>query len=301
MAEFLGLHPQASLHAGQIDQIIVWMHYLMFVLFIGWGSFFVYTLFRFRQSKSTKADYHGVKSHLSTYIEVAVAIFEVVLLVGFSIPFWSEAVASLPPEKESLVVRVVAEQFAWNYHYAGPDGKFGKVDLKHMDRTSNPLGIDPQDENGKDDVTTINQLMLPKDKKVILKISSKDVIHSFGAPHMRVKQDAIPGMEVPIWFVPTVTTQEMRTKLNQECLADAKNDTDKLGCECRYTETPDKNRCKDDQGNAIPQFEYEVACSQLCGIGHSKMWSALNVLPQSEFDQWLQKQVEAKASAGDTW
>jgi len=79
MLEFLGLPPQASAHAPQVDQMIVYIHWLMLVLFVGWGLFFLYTLFRFRASKNPTADYAGVKSHTSTYLEVGVALVEAVL------------------------------------------------------------------------------------------------------------------------------------------------------------------------------------------------------------------------------
>ncbi len=128
------------------------------------------------------------------------AVVEIVLLVGFSIPIWAKAVDQFPAEQDAVVVRVVAEQFAWNFHYAGPDGKFGKVSTKFVDTVTNPLGLDPSDPNGKDDINTINQLYIPTNKPVITRITSKDVIHSFGVPSLRLKQDAIPGMEVPIWF-----------------------------------------------------------------------------------------------------
>ena len=129
----LGLPIAASVHAPQIDQVIVLTHWLMAVLFAGWGAFFIYLLFRFRASKNPKANYTGVQSHVSSYVEVAVAVVETVLLVGFSIPIWAQVVGSPPKESEANVVRVVAEQFAWNIRYPGLDGVFGGVAVKFMD------------------------------------------------------------------------------------------------------------------------------------------------------------------------
>lgn len=205
MTKFLGLPVDASAQGQQIDQLLGWMHILMFVLFIGWGIFFVYTLIRYRRSKNEQADYAGVKSHVSTYLEIGVAVFEGVLLIGFSIPFWAQKVSAFPPEGESVHVRVVAEQFAWNIHYPGPDGVFGRTSPDLLDKETNPLGLDRTDQYGKDDIVTLNQLHLPVNKPVIIDLSSKDVIHSFTLTVMRVKQDAIPGMEIPIWFEPVKT------------------------------------------------------------------------------------------------
>jgi len=98
---------------------------------------------------------------------------------------------------------VVAEQFNWSIRYPGPDKKFGRTDPKLVDFT-NPFGIDAADEAGKDDVFSVNDLRFPVDRKVRVRLTSKDVIHSFFIPSFRVKQDAVPGMAIPVWFQPTL-------------------------------------------------------------------------------------------------
>ena len=122
MTEWLGLPALAARHGEQIDNLIGWIHVFMLVLFVGWGGFFVYVLIRFRKSRNPVADYTGVKSHGSSYIEVGVPVVEAVLLFGFAIPLWAARVADVPPESEAVVVQVTGEQFAWNVHYAGPTG-----------------------------------------------------------------------------------------------------------------------------------------------------------------------------------
>jgi len=260
MTEWLGLPALATANGGQIDALIGWIHIFMLVLFVGWGGFFVYCLFRFRRSKQPVANYTGVRSHASNYAEVAVAVVEGILLVGFSIPLWAARVDRLPSESEALVVEVTGEQFAWNVHYAGPDGKFGRTDLKLLDLQSNPLGLDRDDPAAKDDVTTLNQLYLPVNKPVIVRLRSKDVIHSFGVPEFRVKQDAVPGLTIPIWFEPNVTTADMR------------------------------NRVKD------AEFQYEIACAQLCGLGHAKMRGFVTVVTADEFQKWLDEKVKEQSA-----
>jgi len=262
----LGLPALASTHGGQIDGLIGWIHVFMFILFVGWGSFFVYALVRFRRSRHPVANYAGVKSHASSYLEVGVAVVEGVLLIGFAIPIWAARVDSIPPEHDALVVHVTGEQFAWNVRYAGPDGVFGKTDLKLIDLQTNPLGVDRSDPAAKDDVTTLNQLYLPVNKPIIVKLRSKDVIHSFGVPEFRVKQDAIPGLTIPIWFVPDVTTAEMRTRT----------------------------------GN--PAFQYEIACAQLCGLGHYRMRGFVTVLSAEEFQKWMEdEQAKLKEEGDSIW
>src|SRR5206468_4278630 len=102
--------------------------------------------------------------------------------------------------------RIVGEQFAWNVHYAGPDGIFGKANIKFVNN-DNPLGLDPADPNAKDDIVSLNELHLQVDRPVLIHVTSKDVIHSFKLPVMRAEQDAIPGMEVGIHFTPTRTNK----------------------------------------------------------------------------------------------
>src|SRR3954447_10864439 len=203
MDKFLAMFPvQASTHAAEVDQMTIYVHWLMLVLFVGWGFFFLFVLFRFRRSANPKASYTGAKGKISKGLEVAVALIEVVLLVFYAIPAWAKRVKAFPSESEAVVVRVVGEQFAWNVHYPGPDGKFGRTDIKLVS-ADNPLGLDRTDPDAKDDIATINQLNLPVDRPVLVHLSSKDVIHSFGLFEMRVKQDAIPGMSMPVWFIPT--------------------------------------------------------------------------------------------------
>jgi cytochrome c oxidase subunit II len=256
MTEWLGLPALASTHGAQIDNLIGWTHIFMLVLFVGWIGFFLFCLVRFRSKANPVANYAGVKSHASSYLEVTVAVVEAVLLIGFSIPLWAARVDHIPPESEALVVQVTAEQFAWNVHYAGPDGKFGRTDISMIDLQSNPLGLDKDDTAGKDDVTTVNQLYLPVNRPVILKLRSKDVIHSFGVPEFRVKQDVVPGFTIPIWFVPNVTTAEMRTRVNN------------------------------------PEFQYEIACAQLCGLGHAHMRGFVTVQTADEFQKWMDEKVK---------
>ena len=140
MTEWLGLPPLATTHGGQIDSLIGWMHVFMLILFVGWGAFFIYALFRFRQSRNPVANYTGVKSHASSYLEGGVLVVEMVLLFAFSIPLWAARVDHVPAESEALVVHLTGEQFAWNVRYAGPDGVFGRTDIKLIDVQNNPLG-----------------------------------------------------------------------------------------------------------------------------------------------------------------
>ena len=255
---FLRLPEVASAHGARLDHVTMLIHGLMLFLFVVWGGLFVYMLFRFRQARQPKADYRGLKSNASTLGEVGVALVEVILLVGFSIPLYSERIDALPPEDGSTVVRIIAEQYAWNVHYPGPDGVFGRADVSLIDGETNPIGLDREDPAAADDVTTVNQLHLPVDKPALIYLTSKDVVHSFGIPEMRVKQDVIPGEQFPVWFEPIVTTAEMRARTDD------------------------------------PDFHYVIACAQLCGLGHYRMKATVTIHTQAEYDAWMAEQQELK-------
>ncbi|MEY2559230.1 MAG: cytochrome c oxidase subunit [Verrucomicrobiota bacterium] len=199
--ELIGLPPNASEHGYQIDHIIEFSHWFMFALFVGWSAFFIYVLLRFRKGRHPVADHEGVKSGISTHLEFAVVLIEAVLLVGFAIPLWAKRVNQFPETKDAILVHAVGQQFNWNFHMPGPDGQFGRRDVALVS-TPNPLGLDYNDPAAKDDLSFSGELHVPVDRSVIIELSSKDVIHNFALPHMRMAQDAIPGQIIPLWFKP---------------------------------------------------------------------------------------------------
>lgn len=184
-----------------VDQLIIYVHLLMAALFLGWLGYFFYVLFRFNKRRNPKADYAGVKSHASTYIEGIVAIFEAILLIGFAIPVWSSAVDKFPSEKDSTVIKVIAQQFQWNGWYPGPHGVFAAQDRKFISG-DNTFGLDKNDPHYKENFFVAKDLVVPVNKPVIAYISSLDVIHCFASKPLRVTQDAIPGMVIPAHFTP---------------------------------------------------------------------------------------------------
>jgi cytochrome c oxidase subunit 2 len=213
--ELIGLPPNASEHGYQIDHIIEFAHWFMAALFVGWTAFFIYVLVRFRRSRHPVADHEGVKSAISTHLEFAVVLVEAVMLIGFAIPLWAKRVNSFPSDKDAIIVHAVGQQFNWTFHLPGPDGIFGKrsVDLTSA---SNQLGLDSSDPAAKDDLVTTGTLHVPKDRPVIIELSSKDVIHNFALPSMRIAQDATPGQLVPMWFKP-IKTGEFEIVCGQLC------------------------------------------------------------------------------------
>jgi cytochrome c oxidase subunit 2 len=227
-----------SAHRPDIDLILWLVHALMLALFAGWGTYFVWVLIRFRARRQPVADAAGARGRFAFTTEVGVVVAEAVLLVGIALPVWYAQTSARPADANATVLRVVAEQFNWNVHYPGPDGQFGTTTIALVSPT-NPLGLDRSSPAGRDDITTIGELHVPVNRPVVIQLSSKDVIHSFGVHAMRVKQDATPGVLTPIWFTPTTTGT------------------------------------------------FDIACSQLCGIGHYRMRGQLVVQTDDEFRAFL--------------
>ena len=197
----LGLPESASEHGFLIDHMLEVCHWFMLALFVGWSTFFFFTLFKFHKSRHPKADYHGIRTDASTHIEFMVVIIEAVILLGFALPLWAKRVTQFPNQKDANIVRVTGQQFTWIFHYPGADNVFGKQDLSLIS-SANDIGLDAADAAAKDDVVARNELHLLVDKPVILEIGSKDVIHSLSLQSMYIGQDAIPGTITPIWFTP---------------------------------------------------------------------------------------------------
>lgn len=244
-----------STQGAIIDQLINWLHVFMVLLFVGWAIYMVYALMKFSKKANPKASYEGAKGTVSKWLEVGVVVFEVIILVGLSIPAWSDLKIKVPTEQEAVPIRCIAQQFAWNFHYPGPDGVFGRTTSDLVDESTNPVGLDPADPNGEDDVVTLNNLYVPAGKKILIKLSSKDVIHSFSIPVLRIKQDAVPGMEIPIWF-------EAKPEVGQDPAA----------------------------GDEI--VTYDIACAQLCGLSHYRMQGFTTIYTPEAYEKWLEEQGE---------
>ena len=266
LLQYFGLPLNASIQGEYVDNANVLMHWLMLILFLGWGTFFIVSLIRFRASKNKTADYTGVKSHMSSLLEAAVAIIELIALFGFSYPVWAYRVNDIPDYRDAENIRVVAQQFAWNIHYPGEDGLFGTTRSDLVDEQENPIGLDRGSPNASDDFYTINQLHIPVDKTIRIDLTTKDVIHNFKLPELRVSQDAIPGMLIPVHFEATMTSKE-------------------------FLETV--------KGTHREGMGLEISCAQLCGLGHYRMKGFLTIHDQDGYDSWLDEQAEYLLEYGD--
>ncbi len=228
----------ASVHGVDIDRVFLATLVITGVLFIGLQLLLAYFSVRYREQQGRPA-----QCWVRPGLEKRFAVIAAVIIFGVDIAIfamgeseWFKAWGAAPPGAE--IIEVTGEQFMWHFRYPGQDKSFGRTEPRLVSAT-NPLGLDPQDPAGKDDVLSTNLLHLVVDKPVRLQLRAKDVIHSFFLPNLRVKQDVVPGMRIEVWFQPA-----------------------KAGV-------------------------YEIACAQLCGLGHYRMRAFLTVQPQAEFEKWL--------------
>ena len=304
-----GLPPNGAEHGAQIDNLMLMVHILIAVVFVGWGIFLAAAIVRGRRSSGNSPASSSRLNRFGWLSEISIAVVEITLLVGVALPFWAGRIDAAPADRDATVVRVVAEQFAWNIHYPGPDGVFGRADISLV-TPENPLGLDRNDPAAKDDITTLNVMHLPVRRPVVIYLSSKDVIHSFSLPLFRLKQDAIPGQRVRLWFIPEKTSAEMRLMMASSVRidpADSLRDLSLLSTLEAVVDaqglvvvaagtplTPDVIQALSLKGIgrvvAAPDTPTEIACAQLCGLGHYRMRGFVTIEPDSAYRAWMAEQ-----------
>ena len=171
--------------------------------------------FKYRKREGHRAHYtHGSKK--AEIIWTAVPAVIIAVLGIYSAAVWADIRGAGALPEDALTFNVVAKQFEWNITYPGADGQIDTAD----------------------DFVVRNQFHFPANEPVIVRLESEDVIHSFFVPELRVKQDAVPGMTIPIWFEATGTG------------------------------------------------EYQIACAELCGLGHYRMYADVTIHERADFDAW---------------
>ncbi|MDX1682648.1 MAG: cytochrome c oxidase subunit II [Phycisphaeraceae bacterium] len=225
--------------------------------------------------------------HGDNRVEAAWTLIPAVILVlisAMSQATWSDLKnPPISPGDEDVVeVRVVAQQFLWNFQYPGADGKLGprRADLvdPNAGDPAGQIGLDRSHPDGADDVVT-QTMVIPVDRKVYIHLTSRDVIHSFFLPNFRVKQDAVPGLSAKVWLEATRTSAEVIGTDPANPLRALNNDT------FQYVHISD----------AKP---FDIVCAELCGQGHYKMRGQLYVVTAEQFDRWIEVE-QNNVTAGD--
>lgn len=246
--------PSASVHGEKIDTML-WITLAItgLVFFITQILLFWFA-FKYQYRPGKKAFYFPHSTKLEVLWTTVPAI-TLCVLVGFGIYYWFQITGEAPAN--AMKVEVTGKQFGWIFRYPGKDNNFGKKYFRNINNENNELGLIWDDPATHDDVVVSQTMYIVKDQPVKLIIGSRDVIHDVGLPHFRMKMDAVPGTPTSIWFTPKYTTEEMK----------------------KITKNPD--------------FEYEIACDQMCGNGHYSMKGIIKVVTQSEFILWRAQQKSA--------
>ncbi|MCS6933819.1 MAG: cytochrome c oxidase subunit II [Chitinophagales bacterium] len=264
------LPKSASLHGIATDRLFNITTIITVAVFCVTQAALFYFAYRYNESFGHKAYFYPHNNTLEVVWTVIPAVV-LTFLIAFGMYEWFKIFNVEARDKNALVVEVTAKQFNWIIRYPGQDNKFGKrvIDKEHISPT-NELGIDWTDKGSHDDFMA-DKLYLVKDRPVLVKIGALDVLHSFYLPHFRVKMDAVPGIPTEFYFVPTMTTEEMRQYLSTQ--------------PWWQTINPETGEPR------WKTFKYELACAELCGKSHYGMQKEVVVVTQREYDEWLKNQT----------
>ena len=266
-----GPHDSASEHGYALDNIFMITLIPTYFVFILTHILLIYFAWKYSGRPGRKVYFQAHDTKLEI-IWTAIPAVVMALLVMGGLDAWNEVMADVEPGEDYMEIEATGMQFNWMIRYPGPDGKLGSKYYKNI-TALNPLGQDWTDTQNLDDFHAAGEFYLPKGKKVRVRITSRDVLHNFDLPHFRVKMDAVPGIPTHFVFTPIMTTEEYRAKLK---------------------DVPEYQALKDpndpESGTLWENFEYELACAELCGKGHFSMKMILKVVEEDEYNAWLAKQ-----------
>ena len=262
------LGESASLEGEKVDSMMYLTIVVTGIVFLITQILLFWFSYKYQESDTRKSYFFPHNNRLEVLWTVVPAIVLSILVV-IGLRNWFIFTGDAP--KNALVVEITGKQFGWIYRYPGKDKVFGKKYFRNIDPATNTLGLiwaDNKEMNQTADPAAMDDVVMEgspmyivKGRPVKLVIGSRDVIHDVGLPHFRMKMDAVPGIPTTLWFTPKFTTKEMKEKT----------------------------------GNA--NFEYEIACDQMCGNGHYSMKGIINVVTQQEYDAWAVSQKPSYFSA----
>ncbi len=275
-----GPHESASEHGISLDSLFNTTLFFTGIVFIITQIALFYFAWKYRAEKGRAALYMPHDNKLEVIWTIIPAVVMTFLVVG-GLDAWNEVMADMPEDAQSVLIPTTEDksqfleieaagyQFAWDIRYPGADGLLGTRNFRLISGT-NPLGQDWTDEKNLDDFM-VNEIVLPKNRWVRVRITAKDVLHNFYLPHFRVKMDAVPGLPTYFVFKPTKTTEEYRQELST----------------VPEYQLPDPN---DPEKMLWENFTYELACAELCGKGHFSMRRPVRIVEEAEYAAWARGQ-----------
>jgi cytochrome c oxidase subunit 2 len=244
----------ASDHGILVDRMMKYTLIATGIVFFVTQILLFWYAFRYQESDKRKTYFYPHNNNLEIIWTVVPAIV-LTTLIGFGLVYWYRITSAAP--ENAMTVEITGSQFKWEFRYPGKDGILGKKYYKNIDMAmENPLGQIWDDVANHDDIYVSGEPMhLVVNRPVRLVIGAKDVIHSVGLPHFRLKMDAVPGTPTTLWFTPIKTTKQMKQETGNE------------------------------------NFVYEIACDQMCGAGHTGMRGEIVVETQEDYDLWIMQKI----------
>ena len=273
----------ASVHGSEIDSIFKVTLFFTGVVFILTQIALFYFAWKYQYRDDRKVLFMPHDTKLEVIWTVVPAVVMCFLVIR-GLVAWNEAMADIPLEAQAgedfLEIEATGWQFAWTIRYPGPDNLLGTKNFRLVDPATNVVGQDWTDEKGLDDFYP-QKIVLPVGKTIRVRITSRDVLHNFYLPHFRVKMDAVPGMPTYFVFTPKYTTEEYRRKLGAV-------DEEGEPLYPEYWELADPN--DPELGERWRNFNFELACAELCGRGHYSMQKYIEIVEEDEYEEWLAEQ-----------
>ncbi len=269
----LGYGPlkSASEHGGTIDSMFNVTLVFTGIVFVICHLVLFWFPYKYRYRKGNKALFLPHDNRLEI-IWTAVPALVMTILVVQGLVTWNKVMSDVQSNEDFIEIEATAWQFAWNLRYPGTDGKLGVKDFRLIKPGINELGQDWHDERNHDDYNA-DELVLPKGKKVRVRIIARDVLHNFYLPHFRVKMDAVPGIPTYFVFTPIKTTDEFRQELRKYPEYQLPSDPNDPNSEPKWK-----------------AFNYELACAELCGKGHYSMRRVVKIVSPEEWEIWNKTQ-----------
>lgn len=266
-----GPHDAASAHGDSLDYMFRLTLFFTGIVFVVTHIVLYWFTFKYRERKGTRASFVSHNNRLEIIWTIIPAVVMTFLVVG-GLDAWNEVMADIGPEEEHIEIEAIGMQYAWLLRHPGSDGLLGARDFR-LTSGLNPMAQDWSDVKNHDDIH-IDKIVLPVNKKVRVRINSRDVLHNFYLPHFRLKMDAVPGMPTYFVFTPSVTTEQYRQKLSE------------------YAEYQIPADPSNPDGPQLWEvFNFELACAELCGQGHYAMRRIVEVVEENEYRSWLATQT----------
>lgn len=285
----LVLGTPASEHGPQYDNLMAISMGLIFFVQTITQFLLHYFSFKYRGKKGRVAFYLADNNRLE-FIWTIIPVIVLAGLILYGLYAWTNIMFIDEDKDDTMVVEIYAKQFAWEVRYAGKDGKLGKANVRYIEGV-NTMGVDMSDPNAQDDIT-VNELHLPKGKKVVFKFRSQDVLHSAYMPHFRAQMNVVPGMVTQFGFTPTMTTEEMR---------DDKGISEKVAHINAIRAKKSTELTAKGQPALEPYtFDYLLLCNKICGASHYNMQMKIVVQDKADFDKWLAEKQTLSAAVKES-